>query len=85
MLEQTGEVQGANPGAAGEGVLGEPEQGGCGGCPDAAEVEHGIAVERRGAELEAVDDGDDGGVVVEVPDDAVTSSPSCDPWMSQGC
>lgn len=31
------------------------------------------------------DEDDGGGVVVEVPDDAVTSSPSCDPWMSQGC
>lgn len=34
------------------------------------------------------DDDDDwvgGGVVVEVPAGAVTSSPSCDPWMSQGC
>lgn len=32
-----------------------------------------------------MDDEDDGGVVVEVPDDAVTSSPSCDPWVSRGC
>lgn len=32
------------------------------------------------------DDGeDDGGVVAEVPADAVTSSPSCDPWTSLGC
>lgn len=31
------------------------------------------------------DDEDDGGVVMEVPDDAVTSSPSCGPWMSRGC
>lgn len=31
------------------------------------------------------DDEDDGGAVVEVPDDAVTSSPSCDPWGSLGC
>lgn len=32
------------------------------------------------------DDGeDDGGVVEEGPEDAVTSSPSCDPWTSQGC
>lgn len=32
------------------------------------------------------DDGeDDGGVAAEAPEDAVTSSPSCDPWTSQGC
>lgn len=31
------------------------------------------------------DDGEDDGVVEEVPEDAVTSSPSCDPWTSQGC
>lgn len=29
-----------------------------------------------------MDDDDEGGdVAVEVPDDVVTSSPSCDPWM----
>lgn len=64
------------------------------------EEEQGIAVGRCGAGLEAVvadwddDDGDDegggkdedGGVaVVERHGGAVTSSPSCDPWMSQGC
>lgn len=73
----------------------------CGGFLDAAAVEHGIAVGMGGVELEAVpDDADDesdvadddveeeeedGGVVVEVPDVVVTSYPSCDPWMSQGC
>lgn len=55
MLEQTGEVQEASPGAGGEAVIGEPERvvhsltgeaGGCGRFPDAAEVEHGTAVGR---------------------------------------
>lgn len=34
------------------------------------------------------DDDDDEGrddVAAEEPVDAVTSSPSCDPWMSHGC
>lgn len=55
MLEQTGEVQEASPGADGKVVIGEPERavhsltgeaGGCGCFPDAAEVVHGSAVGR---------------------------------------
>lgn len=63
--------------------------GEAGGCfPGAVEEEHGIAVGRGEVELEAVDDGGGGVVVVavvEVQGGVVTSSPSCDPWMSQGC
>lgn len=100
VQEQGGEAREASPGAGGEAVIGEPERavrlltGEAGGrFPGAVGVERGIAACcKRGVEEEAVsdDDGDDadggcGGAVAEVPDDAVTSSPSCDPWMSQGC
>lgn len=55
VLEQTGEVQEASPGACVEAVIGEPERvvhsltgeaGGCGRFPGAEEAEHGIAVGR---------------------------------------
>lgn len=99
VWEQTVEVLVVSPGASGKVVIGEPERvvrwlageaGGCGSCPGAVEEERDIAVGRGGVELEAADDDDDdvvvgGGVVAEVPAGAVTSSPSCDPWMSQGC
>lgn len=76
------------------------EAGGCERFLGVVEAEHDIAVGRCGAELEAVladwdDDGDEGGgededggvaaAVVEQHGGGVTSSPSCDPWMSQGC
>lgn len=97
VLEQTGKVQVVSPGASVKVVTGESERavhsltGEAGGCfPGAVEEEeHGIAVGRREVELEAVDDEDDGdeggGAGGEVPGDAVASSPSCDPLMSQGC
>lgn len=93
-------VQVVSPGASVKVVIGEPERavhsltgeaGGCGCFPGAVEEEeHGIAAGRREVELEAADDEDDdgdegGGAVGEVPGDAVASSPSCDPLMSQGC
>lgn len=74
-----------SPGAGGGAVTGERSRG-------AAEEGRGIAEGKCEAEPKAVNDeddgageGDDGGDVAEEgPDDAATSSPSCDPWTPRG-
>lgn len=83
VLEQRGRVQEVSPGAGVEVVIGEA--GGCERFPDAAEVERGTALGKRGVELKAENDEDEGGVVTGAPDDAVTSCSSCDSWTLQGC